>query len=69
MKLATYLKAERGRTSHLAGKLGVSVSLVSMWANRVRPVPLEYAFKIERMTRVVRVESLCPGMSVRRGKR
>jgi DNA-binding transcriptional regulator YdaS (Cro superfamily) len=68
MKLATYLKEQRGRTSRLANRLGVSISLVSMWANRVRPVPPVYAFKIERWTHgVVRVEVMCPGISFKRG--
>lgn len=67
MTLATYLKQERGRATALARRLGVHISLVSMWGNGVRPVPLVYAFKIERYTGgIVRVGSLCPGVNVRR---
>lgn len=70
MKLATYLKQQRGRTTTLAHRLGVSVSLVSMWAGRVRPVPVLYAFRIEQWTKgKVRVERMCPGVSFRRTRR
>ena len=67
--LLTWLQQTRGRATRMAGDLGVSVSVVSMWAHGSRRVPLERCFAIERLTRgAVRVQWLRPDMtfSIRR---
>jgi DNA-binding transcriptional regulator YdaS (Cro superfamily) len=50
MRLSIYLKAERGRTQHIAELLGVSPSLVSQWAAGKKAIPPERGAELERAT-------------------
>jgi DNA-binding transcriptional regulator YdaS (Cro superfamily) len=52
MTLRAYLKQQRGRTTLLAHALGVSVAIVSMWANKQRRIPAEQCDQISRITGV-----------------
>jgi DNA-binding transcriptional regulator YdaS (Cro superfamily) len=52
MTLRAYLKVKRGRTTLLAKALGVSVAIVSMWANKQRRIPAEQCNQISRITGV-----------------
>lgn len=60
MELATYL-SKRGAQAALAAALKVPPALVSQWANKVRPVPIERCAAIEKATQghVMRWD-LCP---------
>ena len=61
------LQPIRGRATRMAGDLGVSVSVVSMWAHGSRRVPLERCFAIERLTKgAVRVKWLRPDITFSR---
>jgi len=50
MDLKTYLSAERGRLSRLSRAIGAHSSDVSAWASGKRPVPIPFAWPIERET-------------------
>ena len=52
MTLRAYLNTKRGRTTLLAKALGVSVAIVSMWANKQRRIPAEQCDQISRITGV-----------------
>jgi DNA-binding transcriptional regulator YdaS (Cro superfamily) len=52
MTLRAYLKVKRGRTTLLAKALGVSVAIVSMWANKQRRIPAEQCGQISLITGV-----------------
>ncbi len=52
MTLRAYLKAERGRTTLLAKALGVSIAIVSMWANKQRRIPGEMCGRVSKITGV-----------------
>lgn len=53
-KLVTYLKAERGRLSKLAERIGVNPSAVSQW----KSVPVEHLAEVEEFTGIPRQELL-----------
>lgn len=53
-KLVTYLKAERGRLSRLAERIGVNPSAVSQW----KSVPVEHLAEVEDFTGIPRSELL-----------
>lgn len=50
MKLPTWARAERGRGTILANKLGVSAVIVSQWITGARSIPSQRAPDIERAT-------------------
>ncbi|WP_150777455.1 transcriptional regulator [Pandoraea sputorum] len=50
MDLKSYLSAERGRLSRLSRSIGAHPSDVSAWASGKRPVPIPFAWPIERDT-------------------
>jgi DNA-binding transcriptional regulator YdaS (Cro superfamily) len=52
MTLRAHLKGKRGRTTGLAKWLGVSVAVVSMWANKKRRIPAEQCARIAHYTGV-----------------
>ncbi len=52
MTLRAFLSTKRGRTTLLARALGVSVAIVSMWANKRRRIPAEQCAAIHRATGV-----------------
>lgn len=52
MTLRAFLTHTRGRTTSLANALGVSVAIVSMWANKRRRIPAEQCAAIHRATGV-----------------
>ena len=59
MKLADYIKAERGNGSRLAAALDVALSYLSQMASGHRPVPPAMCPEIERLTNgQVRCEEL-----------
>ena len=51
MTLHRYVTQQRGRQTMLALALGVSPSLISMYATGVRRVPVARCLEIERATR------------------
>lgn len=70
MNLKQYVSEHRGRVSQLARAIGVSISLVSMWANETRAVPAKWCTKIERATKgKVTVKMLRPDLSWRRWRK
>ncbi|MCM2569732.1 helix-turn-helix domain-containing protein [Achromobacter xylosoxidans] len=50
MKLATYLREQRGRLSDLARSIGAHAPDVSAWSSGTRPVPARHCAAIERAT-------------------
>lgn len=50
--LRTYLRRHYGRTTSLASQLGVSVALVSLWADRKRTIPVRYCRQLTELTGV-----------------
>ncbi|NTG73263.1 helix-turn-helix domain-containing protein [Agrobacterium rhizogenes] len=54
-KLIEYLRAERGRLSKLANRVGVNPSAVSQW----KTVPVEHLAEVADFTGIPR-EELCP---------
>lgn len=59
MKLADYIRAERGNGSKLAAGLGIALSYLSQMASGHRPVPPSMCPTIERLTNEqVRCEEL-----------
>lgn len=50
MKLNEYIKKERGLAAKLAGDIGVFPPDISMWANKVKPIPHKYGALIEKHT-------------------
>lgn len=52
MTLRSYLKESRGRTTLLAEALGVSIALVSYWANGLRRIPAERCKQLSKITGV-----------------
>jgi DNA-binding transcriptional regulator YdaS (Cro superfamily) len=64
MDLNSYLSAERGRASWLAGQIKVSAVTVHQWANGIRQVPAERCPEIERATAgAVTCEELRPDLA------
>lgn len=63
MDLRTYCE-ERGRSSELARKLGVTQVTVSQWASGIKRVPATRCMEIERATEaVVTCEELRPDLA------
>ena len=52
LTLRRYLKEERGRTTLLAKALGMSIAIVSYWANGQRRIPAEMCGRISKITGV-----------------
>lgn len=53
-KLITYLKAERGRLTKLAERIGVNPSAISQW----KSVPVDHLAEVEEFTGIPREELL-----------
>lgn len=65
--LLTWLRASRGRATAIAESLGVSLSLVSMWAHGTRRVSADRCMALERLSRgAVRAEWIRPDLSFKR---
>lgn len=61
MNLKTYTSKQRGNATRLSRDLDVDQSLVSLWANGVRPIPAERCLEIEKITEgTVTCEELRP---------
>lgn len=68
MTFVQYVSAQRGRQVMLALALGVSPSLISMWARGARRIPISRCLEIERATRgLVRAGGLRRDYSFKRG--
>ncbi|HHH0383830.1 TPA: transcriptional regulator [Yersinia enterocolitica] len=50
MNLKTYTSKQRGNATRLSRDLDVDQSLISLWANGVRPIPAERCLEIEKIT-------------------
>lgn len=67
MKIPDYLAHAVKTNASFASELGVPPSLLSQWANDVRPVPPRRAIEIERKSGgLVTREELCPDIDWRR---
>ncbi|QHW26625.1 helix-turn-helix domain-containing protein [Rhizobium leguminosarum bv. viciae 248] len=53
-KLTAYLKAERGRLTRLADRIGVNPSAISQW----KSVPVDHLAEVEEFTGIPRAELL-----------
>lgn len=61
MTLLAYKHKKRGNLTHLAQRIGVTLSSVSSWAIGIRKVPLIRALAIARATKgLVSVKTLRP---------
>lgn len=61
MNLKTYTSKQRGNATRLSRDLNVDQSLISLWANGVRPIPAERCLEIEKITEgAVTCEELRP---------
>lgn len=61
MNLKTYTSKQRGNATRLSRDLDVDQSLISLWANGVRPIPAERCLEIEKITEgAVTCEELRP---------
>lgn len=50
MNLKIYTDQRRGLATQLGKELGVNASLISQWANGIRPIPAERCPEIEKAT-------------------
>ena len=67
MTLRQFVSAERGRAVRLATRLGVSASLISLWAYERRAVPAARCLPIEWYTHgQVKAETLRPDLMFKR---
>ncbi|HDL7428374.1 TPA: helix-turn-helix domain-containing protein [Yersinia enterocolitica] len=61
MNLKTYTSKQRGNATRLSRDLNVDQSLISLWANGVRPIPADRCPEIEKITQgAVTCEELRP---------